>query len=270
MARKKPPPEHENLERWLVSYADFMTLLFALFTTMYAISTVDAKKLGKMVLSMQAAFDPTGFTSSKGSRIMISEGGAAPSIAGTLAPSMLTPRAMVNKDGQGGVLAASGGKGGIGQIKEELSKLILDEGLQDKVKVVIKRHGVVLSLAEAGFFDSGQYKVRNASRPLLDKVCRYLTKLPNAIRVTGHSDNTRVRSARFASNWELSTARAAGIVSLLVEEHGFDPKRLAAAGYAEHRPVASNDTAEGRARNRRVDILIPAVSNVSSDPDGLD
>ncbi len=157
--------------------------------------------------------------------------------------------------------------GALTKIKEDISKLIMDDTLRDKVSIIIKRNGVIISLAEAGFFDSGRHDIRKESLPLLDKIGRYLRGLPNLIRVTGHSDDRGIRTTRFPSNWDLSAARACYIVDYLIKQHEFDPRKLSAAGYAEYRPVASNDTAEGRARNRRVDLIIPAVSSTDSDPD---
>jgi chemotaxis protein MotB len=270
MKRKKPPEEHENLERWLVSYADFITLLFAFFTTLYAISTVDAKKMGKMVLSMQAAFDPTGFSNTQASRVSVTGGGGSAPVSASFIQSLMN-KPQVKPAGGSGDRPEGGGDGDqLARIKDDISNLILDEALRDKVQIVIKSRGVVISLAEAGFFNSGQHKVRRESLKMLDKIVGYLRKLPNPIRITGHSDNQRIRTRRFPSNWELSTARAAGIVTYLVETHKFNPNKLAAAGYGEHRPVASNDTAEGRARNRRVDIVIPSMSVKNLDPDNLD
>ncbi len=270
MKRKKPPEEHENLERWLVSYADFITLLFAFFTTLYAISTVDAKKMGRLVLSMQAAFDPTGFASSQSSRLSVAGSGGSAAYNASFIQSMMNKNPIKPAGGSGDKPDGGGDGDQLARIKEDISNLILDDALKDKVQIVIKSRGVVVSLAEAGFFDSGEHRVRRESLKLLDKIAVYLRKLPNPIRVTGHSDDRKIRTRRFPSNWELSTARAAGIVTYLVETHKFNARKLAAAGYGEHRPVASNDTAEGRARNRRVDIVIPALSTKSSDPDNLD
>ncbi len=158
--------------------------------------------------------------------------------------------------------------GDLERIKTSLSQIVMDDALRDKVHIIIKGHGVVISLSEAGFFDSGTHLVRSKSLPLLEKISKYLLTLPNRFRVEGHTDNQPINTFRYPSNWELSTARATYIVAYLIKEHGFDPKRLSAAGYAEYRPVDTNETAEGRARNRRVDIIIPALSNIEEDNDG--
>jgi chemotaxis protein MotB len=116
--------------------------------------------------------------------------------------------------------------------------------------------GLIVSLGEVGFFDSGSDGIKPEGRTLLDTLATSLMTLDNQIRVEGHTDDVPIHTGRFPSNWELSTARATSVVSYLVLKFGLSPERLSAAGYAEFRPTASNDTEEGRARNRRVDILV--------------
>lgn len=268
--RRRREPHHENLERWLVSYADFITLLFAFFTTMYAISTVDAQKMGRLVLSMQAAFDSPAAADGGA--------GAGPGDPGSLAPAALS--------GLDGVLARAGVLFGAGhslaalrasaaqsqqprgpeRIRSELEDLVTDSGVGDRVRVARTGRGVVLSLAEAGFFDSGQDTVRPEGLPFLRRLGAYLSSLPNTVRVEGHTDDRPIRTLRFPSNWELSTARATFVVAHLVNVHGIDPRRLAAAGYGEHHPVDTNATPAGRARNRRVDIVVLSAAAMQSEP----
>jgi chemotaxis protein MotB len=257
MARKKKHAEHENLERWLVSYADLMTLLFALFTTMYAISTVDAKKMGRLVLSMKAAFDPINFATSNttGMNLLGEQPTEPPKNSifnGAVArAAVASSRKRAGKGGRG-----SGAGPGLYQIKSDLAKLALHAGLSDKVHILIRRNGVVVSLAEAGFFESGQHEIKGASLALVDSIGAYISRLPNPVRIEGHTDDQQIRTARFPSNWELSTQRATYLVSRFIKVHEIDPARLSAAGYAEYHPVSPNDTAAGRARNRRVDLVI--------------
>ena len=132
----------------------------------------------------------------------------------------------------------------------------MHSGMGDRLRIVIHRDGVVVSLAEAGFFESGRAEVRPASMMVVDSIGAYIARLPNPVRVEGHTDDQQIRTSRYPSNWELSTARATRLVARLISVHGVDPARLAAAGYAEHHPVAPNTTTEGRGRNRRVDIVI--------------
>ena len=271
--RKKKPEEHENLERWLVSYADFITLLFAFFTTMYAISSVDAQKMGRMVLSMQAAFSSAIFPASN-SKIGLSNSGAMPppqssALFNSVVKNKELSKAqkMLQKLKTQDLVRIK--RENLARIKQDLTHIIMDDALKDKVKIVIKSRGIVVSLAEAGFFDSGKAVVKKDSLPLLDKIANYLKGLPNFIRVEGHTDNVPIHTSRFPSNWELSTARATYIVSYFIRNHGFDPRKLSAAGYGEYHPIDTNSTTEGRAKNRRVDIVILTSKAMLQEPDSV-
>ena len=128
--------------------------------------------------------------------------------------------------------------------------------------------GLVISLREAGFFESGSAQMKQASAPAFDRIAALLRKRKCRLRIEGHTDNIPIHNAKFSSNWELSTSRATEIVRLLIVRDGFDAYHLSAAGYAEYHPAATNGTAEGRGQNRRVDIVIlsegpPAVAAVS-------
>jgi chemotaxis protein MotB len=120
--------------------------------------------------------------------------------------------------------------------------------------------GLVISLREVGFFNSGSAEIRPGSQGAFERLAKVLAEAPSDLRIEGHTDNVPIHNARFASNWDLSTARATTTVRLLVTNYGVDPRRLAAAGYAEYRPIAANSTAVGRALDRRVDIVVPPKS----------
>jgi chemotaxis protein MotB len=117
--------------------------------------------------------------------------------------------------------------------------------------------GLVISLREVGFFESGSAEIRASSLPAFERLANLLNENNSDIRIEGHTDNVPIHNSRFASNWDLSTARATATIRLLIVKFGFDPERLAAAGYAEYRPIATNITPEGRAMNRRVDVVVP-------------
>jgi len=123
--------------------------------------------------------------------------------------------------------------------------------------VHVTHEGLVISLREVGFFDSGSADIRPSSRSAFDRLAAVLQSADTDLRVEGHTDTVPIRNARFASNWDLSTARATATVRLLMSKYNFAPERLAASGYAEYRPIASNNAADGRATNRRVDIVVP-------------
>jgi chemotaxis protein MotB len=275
VSRKKIKHEEETgSERWLVSYADFITLLFAFFTTLYAISTVDAQKMGKMVVSMRASFDSAVFNS--GSRTLsLSQGtGGASSgsreILQSMAPASGINIKEVTLKGMEGLKSSSSkkqvlsGEKALGRLKRNVETLLGSVILKGIVRIHMEPRGLVISLGETGVFDSGSDQIKPEGKALLDTLATSLVSLGNYIRVEGHTDNVPIHNARFPSNWELSTSRATVVVSYLITNFGLRPEALSAAGYAEYRPAASNDTEEGKARNRRVDIIVlnPAAAAV--------
>ncbi len=266
MARRKKPPEHVNHERWLVSYADFITLLFAFFTTLYAISTVDAQKMGKMVMSMRASFESSIFPGGA-DRLVASPGSTEGIVAGgeSLRDASL-PRQPAGREAAQSLKSKLGVSDSLSSLKRKIESLIGLSVLGTKVQTRMDGRGLVISLGEGGFFDSGSDQLKSEGRALLDSIAAGLVLAPHHIRVEGHTDDVPIRNSRFASNWELSTARATAIVAHLISKFGFAADRMSAAGYAEFRPVATNDTAEGRARNRRVDIIVLNPQYVQLEP----
>ncbi|MBI2837638.1 MAG: OmpA family protein [Acidobacteria bacterium] len=258
MSRKRPD-DHPNHERWLVSYADFITLLFAFFTVLYAISSVDSKKMNRLVMAMQMAFDTQGFPG-KDSKIGLSQSESSPTIAeqlsqGILPPSVTATSRRINPN-PSKAIGVDRKNFDIDIIKARVEEAIREEILTGKVSVLQEDRGLVVSLAEHGFFDSGKAFVRPDALPILDKLASSLSGLPNHVRIEGHTDNMPINTAQFPSNWELSTARATFIIQYMLSRFRFPPETLSAAGYGEYRPVATNDTPAGRAKNRRVDIVI--------------
>jgi len=264
VARKKKPPEHVSHERWLVSYADFITLLFAFFTTMYAISTVDAQKMGKMVMSMRASFDNEFFPSGT-DRLVLQSGSGEGNLPSVL-PEQLVPKQSAGGDASKKLeeLKTSflPGHEGVGQgrslgfLRRSVEAVVGQEALNSRVRTRIDSRGLVISLGEGGFFPSGSDRLTPEGRALLDAIATPLAGTANFIRIEGHTDNIPISTGRFPSNWELSTARATAVVAHLLDKFGLTPGRLSAAGYAEFRPIAPNDSEEGRARNRRIDIIV--------------
>lgn len=201
--------ESQGRDRWLISYADLVTLLLALFIVLYAAS--DRERARQIAESFSA-----------------------------------------QNTGGSGVLPASNSE------KDEKAgerKLLDDPVLVQKTKMRETRYGLVVSLSEAGFFASGDAAVNAEAEGVIDRLAASLKDGPVQIRIEGHTDSTPIATGRYPSNWELSTARASSVLAKLIE-HGIDPTRLSAAGYAGFQPVADNSTQEGRAQNRRVDIVI--------------
>jgi chemotaxis protein MotB len=246
VARKRKHPEHVNHERWLVSYADFITLLFAFFTTLYAISTVDQKKAGKLMYSMMTAFNVEFF---QGSAPPPSSGVIA-AVQGAIAGSH---RPIHKKEPELSAMA------------RKIAALAETPALRGKFQVRMEARGLVVSLAEAGFFESGSAAIRPDALAAVAELAQVFAPASMNVTVEGHTDNVPVRSGKYASNWELSTARSTSVVAFLIDQ-GISADRLSAAGYGEFKPVAGNDTPEGRARNRRVDLVIaPPPADLSAD-----
>ena len=261
MQRRKKPEAHVSHERWLVSYADFITLLFAFFTTLYAISTVDSQKMGKMVMSMRASFESGLFTPGS-DRISLYQSSGSSS-------SSLKQNVIRSISASGEAESKRGGPGGVeslGRLKKNVETLVGAEALKGRVRTHLDSRGLVISIGEGGFFDSGSDIIKPEGLTLLNTIASGIVSTSNHIRVEGHTDNKPIRNSRFPSNWELSTARATAVVSYLIVKFGFRPNRLSAAGYGEYRPAASNDTVEGRARNRRVDIVVLSALYAEMEP----
>ena len=247
MSRKNKHPGHENHERWLVSYADFITLMFAFFVVMFASSQTDRGKAHEISESVKQA---------------LKEDQVASAIAGLLGGTV---------DDKGSGNAQMRGPGGAQtKSKEEVDKNIkellpavkqLAQDLQAEIKagklqVALENRGLVVSLRQAAFFPSGEDVIDPAAYDSIGKVANVIRTLPNPIRLEGHTDSRPISTARFRSNWDLSAARAISMLYLLTERYEIPGSRTCVAGYAETVPVATNDTEQGRAFNRRVDIVL--------------
>ncbi|MGD0798344.1 MAG: flagellar motor protein MotB [Acidobacteriaceae bacterium] len=228
-----------NHDRWLVSYADFITLLFAFFVVLFATGQSDKIKKIQLAVSIQSAFHEMGVFEAH-SRIAeaIRE---APGAGGTDAP----------KDVMQGLAAD---QTQMLLVKERLREIAGPEIDDGAVGLYDSPGGLVISLEESGFFDSGSAEVRAGAMPVLERIAAALPE--STLRVEGHTDNVPIHTAQYASNWELSSARASGIARLLLRHANVHAEMMSVAGYAEFHPAAGNETAEGRARNRRVDIVI--------------
>lgn len=262
MRRRKHNQEHVSHERWLISYADFITLLFAFFVVLYASSQVDKRKIGKLALSIQVAFQELGVFETSNTKIPLSDSEQVPFsqvqvVENTDRSTDLEHFVQPMK----GILSPNQATASMKDIQSELEKALAPEIQKHVVLVKATREGLVVSLEEIGFYESGSATLRPSSMQAIDRLAAILSQHSEALRVEGHTDNVPIHTVRFDSNWDLSTARAADFTKLLITRYRFDPARLSAAGYAEYRPVAPNDSAEGRARNRRVDIVILNVAN---------
>src|SRR5512140_2176153 len=244
MARRKREEEHENHERWLVSYADFITLLFAFFVVMYSVSRVDNKKLQQTSEAIRWAMH-FGGTGGSG-QLPLFEGptaspGCAPANIGSAVPT--SPAAM--------------------QAIETLRKRVetkLKAFLASRAGATVQLDSdgkrLTIRLAAARFFEPGDAVLAPDALPVLDAVAAELFELHRPVRVEGHTDETGVGSSRWRSNWELSASRAATVVDYLQRAHDFPPDQLAAVGYGATRPIADNATPEEREENRRSAVVL--------------
>lgn len=257
MSRRKRRTSHSNHERWLISYADFITLLFAFFVVLYASSQVDNRKVGKLALAIQVAFQEMGVFQSSGAEIPLaatdpaafSKAQAIENVGRSASIVSVVPHP---KD----ALDAAQENGDLAKLQTELETTLSGEIKRKEIAMRREPDGLVISLREVGFFESGSAQMKSASQGALDRIAGMLRQRDYRVRIEGHTDNAPIHTAQFPSNWELSTARATEIVRLLIVKDGFSPDRLSAAGYAEYHPVAVNRTAEGRGMNRRVDIVV--------------
>lgn len=219
---------HLSRDRWLVSYADFMTLLFAFFATMYAISNVDAQKLQRMSTAMRSAFDDS------------ARAKPSPSVDGVRA---------------GSAAIGAADEPSSEEVEAAVSQELAGELQMERLELIVDRRGVTLSIPEAGAFGTGRDDLSDTAQALVARVAVVLNRFPNAVRVEGHTDDVPIHTVRFQSNWDLSAARASRVVEFLIAR-GLAPARLSATGYGEFHPRVPNGTAETRASNRRIDLVI--------------
>jgi chemotaxis protein MotB len=259
MARKTKHPAHDNHERWLVSYADFITLLFAFFVVMFASSNQDKARAQQVSESVRKALE---------------NGHVAARIAAVLGGT-------VNTVGQGNAQRRGPG----GTIKkavveppadvvvadllpslEFLSRELEQEIRAGRLRLNLESRGLVVTLPQSTYFPSGQDGIDPATYPTIEKVAQVIRKLPNPVRLEGHTDSLPIHNARFRSNWELSAARSIAVLGLLAGRFQIPREKLAIAGYADNAPAGPNDTEEGRALNRRVDIVILSQAGLMREP----
>jgi chemotaxis protein MotB len=226
-------------DRWLVSYADFVTLLLAFFVTIYAISRLDNSKLIQAQHSIQRALNAPVFLGGFPLEPGVGDP-AAPGARGDLPAASLraAPQAQIE------------------EVAQTVQESLKDTASFQDIRLMVTGRGLVIHLPEFLLFASAEAQIRPEAEPLLDRLAAVLRKIPNQVAVEGHTDNRPINTPQFPSNWELSVYRATSLVRYLVEKNHLDPARFAAAGYGEYAPLTGNDEEAGRRLNRRVDIVI--------------
>jgi chemotaxis protein MotB len=266
MSRKKRREEHVNHERWLISYADFITLLFAFFVVLFSSAQVDHRKVGQLAMAIQVAFQQMGVFESSNTRMPLDQSEPMPfekvqvvenATRDTDLSQMVPPMK--------GVISNAPDRQAIGDIRKALEKTLAKQIERKSIGIHETSEGLVVSLREIGFFDSGSATLKPGAEATLRNLANVLANVSERVRIEGHTDDIPIHNRNFPSNWELSTARATEIIKLFITKYQFDPARLQAAGYAQYHPVASNATTEGRALNRRVDVVILAPEMKSVD-----
>ncbi|MGH2913374.1 MAG: OmpA family protein [Solirubrobacteraceae bacterium] len=262
--------QHENEERWLLTYADMITLLMALFMVLFSISSVNISKYQTLQQSLKSAFSGSVLT---GGRAILQSGSEStsahtPATAEVPAIVPLTPNIPKPVDTSAQQIskamlaqaAAQQEQQDFRKLQRELNRYAAQHGFANEVHAVIEERGLVVRvLTDKLLFASGQATLEPAGAPLLNEIASLLNvDHRHPITVEGNTDNQPIRSAQYPSNWELSTDRATIVVRYLIA-HGVADRRLSAAGYADLHPIASNATAAGRARNRRVDIVLDRI-----------
>ena len=259
--RRQRPAQHENHERWLVSYADFITLLFAFFVVMFASTQADHAKAKAVSDSVKEALEHGQFSAAISTVLGRGrhEARKAP----------LTPDPTDLRENPVPPATPPGPPKPPADLTKSLSSL--QSGLENeiksgKVQLKMTPRGLIISLREAAFFASGDDSVAPASYPILAKICDVIAEVPNPLRLEGHTDAIPIHNSRFRSNWELSAARAIATMELLRTRFHVDSDRMAIAGYAESAPADSNTTEEGRAHNRRVDLVVLSAEALRVEP----
>jgi chemotaxis protein MotB len=232
MKKKKHQGEHENSERWLLTYADLITLLLGLFVILYAMSKVDAGKYAQMVEALSGVFG-------KGKEGML-------------------------EGNNGVVLPPIPVKNERDRIADEIRGALRSLETKNLVSITQDERGLTVHLMEELLFMSGSADLKESSLNIIDSLAVVMRNLPNNIRVEGHTDDVPINTPKFPSNWHLSVARALNTAFYLIAKGNLDPQRVSIAGYSEYQPIAPNNSAINRAHNRRVDLVIVVNSNMTA------
>lgn len=231
--KEKKEDQRENLERWLITYSDLITLLLALFIMMYTFSRQDAQKYRETAGQLKTIFS----------------GGSAVLNAGPGSNAVIPVPKTESQVAQ--------------QLEKEIQGMAEAKDAGQKISVLNDERGTVIRVMDRAFFDEGKADLKETARTALMKIAPILKSSHNQIMIEGHTDNVPINTLEFKSNWELSVRRATEVVRYLIETYRFPPGRISASGYAEYRPVALNDTEENRALNRRIEIILlrPSISD---------
>lgn len=250
--RRGNKKEKDDTERWMLSYLDFITLMMIFFLMMYAISNVDTNKAKTLANSLKV-----GFNSGNGENVI------------AVSDSNNVPPNIVDQTNEKNEQSAAAEKEKLTDVKKKVDELVNNSDLKGSIATSIQERGLIISFNDSVFFNSGEAVIKSDWQSKLVAISKVLNGIDNYIHVEGHTDNVAINTNYFHSNWQLSAVRAANVVEFLITKGNVKPERLSSVGYGEYRPVKSNSTEEGRAANRRVDlVIINTKYNDSETPKG--
>ncbi len=251
---KKHHEEEEGGEAWLLPYSDLMTLLLAVFIVLFAVSQMDSAKAEEMATAFGGIFNGgTGILNSDGTSVIPLYADTMPEVKENV---ISVEKESVGEEQGNGTLFEQQELNELEQIKGELQEYFSEVGLENEVTLRIDERGLVISLSSTILFDSGSAEIKPKNKDELITIAKTINKIDHYIRIEGHTDNIPINTTAYPSNWELSAARAAQVVKLFVDKGDINPEKMVVIGYGEFKPIGDNNTVEGRARNRRIDIIM--------------
>lgn len=255
----------DDPNRWVVSYADFTTMLLALFVVLYAVSQIDIAKMRDFTSSLKRSFTTVeGDTKKKKKKL--GDIFSTTKVKISTRPIEMTFQEQI--DSLKEKLDKAEEKISTDMVQLDNVKGLLEKefNTQNEINMVHSERGLTISLADTILFDTGSAEIKDQADPTLEKIATILKEIPNSIRVEGHTDDKPIKTAKYPSNWELSTARATSLLKKFVDKYNVSPAKISAAGYGEYRPKDTNTTPEGRQKNRRVDIVILSIGSQIFEP----
>lgn len=256
--QRKHTAAHENHERWLVSYADFITLLFAFFVVMFATTQADKNKAKQVSESVRDAIEHGQMSAALSSVLGRGKHESA--------PAARKSEGAGKSENPPPHPAAQAPPADLAKSMAALQQALAAELAAGKLGIRLERRGLVVSFRESAFFASGDDAVAQPSIPSIEKIAAEVRKVSNPLRIEGHTDSVPIHNSRFRSNWELSTARAIAMMELLHQQFDVASGRMSVGGYAENAPADTNDTEAGRAHNRRVDLVVLSAEGEMNEP----
>ncbi|MEA4962757.1 Motility protein B [bioreactor metagenome] len=239
MARRKTEDIKKGAPEWMSTYGDLVTLLLCFFVLLFSFSTIDNNKFKAIIQSMQ------------GSLGVLDSGTVV-----KMEPLINTFPGDTDAEEEE-----------FKKINEQVNDFIRENNLEKSVTLILDERGLLIRLLDATLFDSGRAEIKNEAKYIIEKISDVIKESGKSIRIEGHTDNVPINTGKYPSNWELSTARAVNVLKYLIELKDIEPWRLSAVGYGEYHPIDTNDAADGRQKNRRVDIMILKTETNGIGPD---